>query len=152
SRPTIPPVPGLDRVPYWTNRDAVFAKEPPTSLLVLGGGAIGLELAQAFARFGTWVTVVEALDRLLPAEEPETRGMPAAVLGADGITVRTGARATGVRHDGEEFRLSLDDGDEVTGHRLLVATGRRPVLTGLGLETVGLDPNARALAVDGQQR
>ncbi|MFJ2580832.1 dihydrolipoyl dehydrogenase family protein [Kitasatospora aureofaciens] len=152
SRPAIPPVPGLDRVPYWTNRDAVSAKEPPASLLVLGGGAIGLELAQAFARFGTPVTVVEALDRLLPAEEPETGALLAEVLGAEGIAVRTGARATGVRHDGDGFRLSLDVGDEVTGHRLLVATGRRPVLAGLGLETVGLDPAARAPAVDGQQR
>ncbi|MQS15517.1 NAD(P)/FAD-dependent oxidoreductase [Streptomyces kaniharaensis] len=152
SRPSIPPVPGLDRVPYWTNRDAVSAKEPPASLLVLGGGAIGLELAQAFARFGSWVTVVEALDRLLPAEEPETGALLAEVLGADGITVRTGAKADGVRHDGDVFRLSVDAGDELTADRLLVATGRRPVLADLGLETVGLDPGARAVAVDGQLR
>ncbi|WP_149179250.1 NAD(P)/FAD-dependent oxidoreductase [Streptomyces sp. TRM49041] len=152
SRPWIPPVPGLDRVPYWTNRDAVSAKEAPESLLILGGGAIGAELAQAFARFGTGVTVVEAADRMLPSEEPETGALVADVFGAEGITVRTGARATGVRHEAGTFRLSLEDGAELTGRRLLVATGRRAVLTGLGVEHVGLDPDARALEVDGRMR
>ncbi len=80
SRPQIPPVPGLEQVPYWTNRQAVSAKEPPASLLVLGGGAVGVELAQAFARFGTTMTVVEAMERLLPAEEPEVGALPAEVL------------------------------------------------------------------------
>ncbi|WP_275666367.1 FAD-dependent oxidoreductase, partial [Streptomyces cinnamoneus] len=88
-----PPVPGLKEVPYWTNRDAVAAKEPPRSLLVLGGGAIGVELSQAFARFGTDVTVVEAMDRLIPAEEPEAGELVAEVLAREGLTVRTGARA-----------------------------------------------------------
>ncbi|MGP3984885.1 dihydrolipoyl dehydrogenase family protein [Streptomyces sp. KR80] len=152
SRPRIPPVPGLDRVPYWTNRDAVAAKEPPGSLIVLGGGAVGLELAQAFARFGSAVTVVEATERLLPAEEPETGALLGEVLGAEGITVRTGARAAGVRHAGNAFLVALDGGEEVTAEQLLVATGRRADLTGLGLETVGLDPDARALDVDGQLR
>ncbi|MFJ8645461.1 dihydrolipoyl dehydrogenase family protein [Streptomyces sp. NPDC093546] len=161
SRPQAPPVPGLDAVPYWTNRDAVSAKEAPDSLLVLGGGAVGLELAQAFARFGTAVTVVEAADRLLPAEEPEAGELVAGVLREQGLTVRTGARATGVRHDGDGFRLTLDGGEdggeaggeEVDARRLLVATGRRAVLTGLGLETVGIDTDgARALEVDGHMR
>ncbi|WP_267246010.1 dihydrolipoyl dehydrogenase family protein [Streptomyces sp. PR69] len=163
SRPQLPPVPGLDQVPYWTNRQAVSAKEPPASLLVLGGGAIGVELAQVFARFGVAVTVVEAMERLVPAEEPEVGALLADVLRAEGCTVRTGARAAGVRHaddsadDGADagadaFRLTLDGGEEITGQRLLVATGRRPHLAGLGLETVGLDPGARALAVDGRMR
>ncbi|MCJ1676962.1 NAD(P)/FAD-dependent oxidoreductase [Streptomyces sp. APSN-46.1] len=152
SRPQIPPVPGLDNVPYWTNRQAIAAKEPPASLLVLGGGPIGLELAQAFARFGTVVTVVEAMDRLLPADEPEAGTLIADVLRAEGITVRTGARATGAHHRGDTFQLTLDSGEEVTGHQLLVATGRRPHLAGLGLETIGLDPDARTLPVDGQLR
>ncbi|MEU7281773.1 NAD(P)/FAD-dependent oxidoreductase [Streptomyces sp. NPDC045431] len=154
SRPQAPPVPGLDAVPYWTNRDAVSAKEAPDSLLVLGGGAVGVELAQAFARFGTAVTVVEAADRLLPAEEPEAGELVAGVLREQGLTVRTGARATGVRHDGDGFHLTLDgDGAALTARRLLVATGRRAVLSGLGLETVGLDPEgARALEVDGRMR
>ncbi|MBV7697377.1 NAD(P)/FAD-dependent oxidoreductase [Streptomyces sp. TRM70350] len=153
SRPQIPPVPGVDQVPYWTNRDAVAAEESPRSLLVLGGGAVGLELAQAFARFGTAVTVVEAAERVLPNEEPEIGSLLANVLDAEGITVRTGAQATQVRHDGGgTFTLTLDDGAALTADRLLVATGRRANLAGLGLETVGLDPGARALHVDEQLR
>lgn len=152
SRPQIPPVPGLDQVPYWTNRQAIAAKEPPASLIVLGGGAVGLELAQAFARFGTVVTVIEALERLLPAEEPETGTLLADVLRTEGITVRTGARATSAGHAGDTFHVTLDSGEEVTGQHLLVATGRRVDLTGLALDSVGLDPDARALAVDGQMR
>ncbi|MFJ3921620.1 dihydrolipoyl dehydrogenase family protein [Streptomyces sp. NPDC090022] len=152
SRPQIPPVPGLEDVPYWTNRQAVSAKEPPASLLVLGGGAIGMELAQAFARFGTAVTVVEAMERLLPAEEPEAGALLAEALAEEGVTVRTGARATAVRHVDHAFRLTLESREEIAGQHLLVATGRRPQLAGLGLETIGLDPHARALAVDGQMR
>ncbi|MFF9866387.1 dihydrolipoyl dehydrogenase family protein [Streptomyces sp. NPDC013953] len=154
SRPQAPPVPGLDTVPYWTNRDAVAAEEAPGSLLVLGGGAVGLELAQAFARFGTEVTVVEAADRLLPPEEPEASALVTAVLRGQGIMVLTGARATRVRYEDDgTFRLTLDGGEEIGAQRLLVATGRRPVLTGLGLETVGLDvAGARALEVDGRMR
>ncbi|GHF30220.1 pyridine nucleotide-disulfide oxidoreductase [Streptomyces mashuensis] len=150
SRPQIPPVPGLDSVPYWTNRDAVSAKEPPRSLLVLGGGAVGVELAQAYARFGTAVTVVEAMDRLLPAEEPEAGELVARVLGDEGLAVRTAARASGVRHDGDGFTLVLESGEELTGQQLLVATGRRPNITDIGLETVGLDPAARSLRTDGR--
>ncbi|MBT2396975.1 NAD(P)/FAD-dependent oxidoreductase [Streptomyces sp. ISL-100] len=152
SRPQIPPVPGLDQVPYWTNRDAIAAKESPQSLIVLGGGAVGLELAQAFARFGTAVTIVEATERLLPVEEPETSSLLTDVLGAEGITVRTGAQATHMRHDGDTFGLTLDGREELTAERLLVATGRRANLAGLGLETVGLDPDSRALQVDEQLR
>ncbi|THA27190.1 NAD(P)/FAD-dependent oxidoreductase [Streptomyces sp. RKND-216] len=152
SAPQVPPVPGLADVPFWTNRDAVSVKEPPASLLVLGGGAVGLELAQIFARFGTRVTLLEAVQRLAPTEEPEVGDLLADVLRAEGVTVRTGATATGARHSGAAFHLSLEDGEEVSGQRLLVATGRRPRLTGLGLETVGLDPDARALDVDGRLR
>lgn len=151
SRPQVPPVTGLAEAPYWTNRDAVSAEEAPESLLVLGGGAVGLELAQAFARFGTRVAVVEASERLLPAEEPEAGDLLAEVLRAEGVTVRTGARATAVRLSGDEFHLALGE-EEVSARRLLVATGRRPRLDGLGLETVGLDPDARALTVDGRLR
>ncbi|MDJ0346603.1 NAD(P)/FAD-dependent oxidoreductase [Streptomyces sp. H10-C2] len=150
TRPQIPPVPGLDQAPYWTNRDAIAAKEPPASLIVLGGGAIGLELAQVFARFGTQVTVVEALERLVPMEEPEAGAMLAQVLATEGLTVRTGVRATRVGHSGDLFTVTLNGSEEVTGQRLLVATGRTVDLTGLGLDTVGLDPNARALETDGQ--
>ncbi|MFC5723414.1 dihydrolipoyl dehydrogenase family protein [Streptomyces gamaensis] len=152
SRPQIPPVPGLAGAPYWTNREAVSAKEAPASLLVLGGGSIGVELAQVYARFGTRVTVVEALERLVPAEEPEAAELLAGILRKEGMELRTGARAAEVRHDGGEFTLVLADGTRLTGERLLVATGRRPDLGELGLETVGLDPAARALPVDGRMR
>ncbi|MEU1312960.1 NAD(P)/FAD-dependent oxidoreductase [Streptomyces cinnamoneus] len=150
SRPQMPPVPGLDGVPYWTNRDAIAAKEPPGTLLVLGGGAIGVELAQVYARFGTGVTVVEALDDLIPAEEPEAGELLAGVLREEGLTVRTGARAAEVRHSGDAFTLVLEDGTELTGDQLLVATGRRVDLAAVGVDSVGLDPAARALRTDGQ--
>ncbi|WP_369185438.1 NAD(P)/FAD-dependent oxidoreductase [Streptomyces sp. Y1] len=152
TRPAAPPVPGLAEVPYWTNRDAVAVKELPDSLLVLGGGAIGLELAQVFARFGTTVTVVEAMDRLLPADEPEAGRLIGEVLEREGIGIRTDARAVRAEHDGVTFTLHLDGGELLSAERLLVATGRRAELAGLGLDTVGLDPAARALSTDGQMR
>ncbi|WP_023588635.1 dihydrolipoyl dehydrogenase family protein [Streptomyces thermolilacinus] len=152
SRPQIPPVPGLADVPYWTNRDAVSAKEAPPSLLVLGGGPIGAELAQAYARFGTAVTVVEAAERLLPSEEPEAAALVEDVFRREGIDVRAGSRAVGVRHEAGTFRLTLDGGEELTARHLLVATGRRAALSGLGVEHIGLDPDAKALDVDGRMR
>ena len=156
STPQEPPVPGLDAVPYWTNRQAVAATEPPRSLLVLGGGPIGLEMAQVFARFGSEVTVVEAGHRLLPHEEPESGELIEQVLSDEGVTVRAGARATRVSHDGDPdggtFTLTLADGSTLSAERLLVATGRRARLAGLGVESAGLDPNARAIAVDGRMR
>ncbi|RLU81189.1 pyridine nucleotide-disulfide oxidoreductase [Streptomyces griseocarneus] len=150
TKPSAPPVPGLADVPYWTNRDAIAAKEPPASLLVLGGGAIGLELAQVYARFGTRVEVVEAMAGLLPSEEPEAGALLAEVLRREGLAIRTGARAARVRHDGDAFTLSLEDGTDLTAQQLLVATGRRADFSELGLETVGLDPGARSLRVDGR--
>jgi pyruvate/2-oxoglutarate dehydrogenase complex dihydrolipoamide dehydrogenase (E3) component len=151
SRPAIPPIGGLAGTPYWTNREAVSAKEPPGSLLVLGGGAVGAELAQAFARFGSRVTVVEAADRLLPMEEPEAGTLLATVFEREGIAVRTGAAVTRVRHGGGGFTLTVD-GADLSGEQLLVATGRHADLSGLGLGAAGLDPSARWLEVDEQCR
>lgn len=150
--PVVPPIDGLEGTPYWTNRDAVEAKALPTSLLILGGGAIGLEIAQAYARFGVDVTVVEAMDRLLPVEEPESSKLVKSALAADGISIRTGTRASGVRHDGEQFTVTVGDGSELTGEKLLVAVGRKAELAGLGLDSVGLDPGARAIKVDEHMR
>jgi pyruvate/2-oxoglutarate dehydrogenase complex dihydrolipoamide dehydrogenase (E3) component len=146
--PVVPPIDGLAGTPFWTNRDAVEAKSLPGSLLVLGGGAIGLELAQVYARFGVEVTVVEAMDRLLPADEPEASALVESALTADGVTVYTGMRASAVRHDGERFTITVGDGSELGGEKLLVAVGRRAELAELGLDTVGLDPHARAVKVD----
>lgn len=153
TRPRIPAVPGLAQTPYWTNRDAMAAKELPASMVVLGGGAIGVELAQVFARFTCEVTVVEGQDRLLSQEEPEAGELAARALRADGVAVRTGVRARRVSHDGTAFTVELEEGGEpLRAERLLVATGRYADLAALGVETVGLDPAARALDTDGQMR
>lgn len=150
--PVIPPIDGLAGTPYWTNRQAVEAEKLPDSLVVLGGGAIGLELAQVFARFGVRVTVLEAADRVLAIEEPEASELVAAALRADGVQIHTGARVEQVKYTGGRFILRTGDGSEIDGARLLVATGRRAPLDGLGLETVGVETGQRFLAVDGQMR
>ena len=146
--PSIPPIPGLDTVRYWTNHDAAEAESVPRSLAVLGGGAVGLELAQVFARFGARVAVVEAEDRLLPLEESEAGDTIAGVFVREGIGVHTGARAMNVSQDGDGITLTLDSGHAVTADRLLVATGRTARLDRLGVENVGLNPAARWVAVD----
>jgi pyruvate/2-oxoglutarate dehydrogenase complex dihydrolipoamide dehydrogenase (E3) component len=148
----IPPIDGLAGTPYWTNREAVEAETLPGTLLVLGGGAIGLELSQVMARFGVQVTVIEGSDRLLAMEEPESSATAAAALAADGVKTLTGVRAQHVTHSGGGFSVQLSDGSTVTGERLLVATGRAARLDGLGLEAIGLDPAARFLSTDDRMR
>jgi pyruvate/2-oxoglutarate dehydrogenase complex dihydrolipoamide dehydrogenase (E3) component len=151
--PTVPPVPGLAGTPYWTNREAVALAELPESLLILGGGAIGVELAQVFARFGVRVTVLEAADRLLAMEEPEASTQVAAALRADGVGVHVGVTAERVAYDEDEgFTVWLAGRGPVRAERLLVTTGRRAVLDGLGLERVGLDPGRRFLETDDRMR
>jgi pyruvate/2-oxoglutarate dehydrogenase complex dihydrolipoamide dehydrogenase (E3) component len=151
-QPSIPPVSGLDEVGYWTNRDAVSATEAPSSLVVLGAGPVGLELAQAFGSFGTWVTLVEAAEHALPAEEPEQGEAMDQVIRAEGMALHTGAVALAVRRDEDVIAVDLSDGTTVEGERLLVATGRRLDLRGLGVEAVGLDPDASAVATDANLR
>jgi pyruvate/2-oxoglutarate dehydrogenase complex dihydrolipoamide dehydrogenase (E3) component len=145
--PAVPPIDGLADTPYWTNRDAVRVTEVPGSLVVLGGGAIGCELAQVFARFGAEVTVVEALDRLIAVEEPEASEMLEEAFAAEGIQVLTGAKVDSVAHADGSFTLAVG-GQEVTAEKLLVAAGRRSNLADIGLESVGLDPDARMLETD----
>jgi pyruvate/2-oxoglutarate dehydrogenase complex dihydrolipoamide dehydrogenase (E3) component len=152
TEPAVPPIPGLAGTPYWTNRDAVQATEAPRSLIVLGGGAIGVELAQVFSRFRSEVTVVEALPRLLPIEEPEAGDLLAGIFASEGIRVRTGISGERVSHDGREFRLTLAGGEELAAERLLVATGRRTGLAALGVGAVGIDEHARFVPVDGRMR
>lgn len=147
----IPAVDGLAGTPYWTNRAAVEVESLPASLLVLGGGAIGLELSQVLARFGVAVTVIESSARPLAVEEPESSELVAKALAAENIAILTGVRAQRVSYD-DEFTVSLSDGSTVTGERLLVATGRQARLGGLGLETIGLDPSARFLDTDDRMR
>jgi pyruvate/2-oxoglutarate dehydrogenase complex dihydrolipoamide dehydrogenase (E3) component len=150
--PAVPPIDGLAGTPYWTNREAIESTEVPDSLVVLGGGPIGLELGQVFARFGSRVTVVEALDRLLAIEEPESGELVRGEFEKAGIEVRTGARVEHVGHDGRSFTVGLAGGDSIEAAQVLVATGRRVNLPDLGVETIGLDPKAKALTVDDRLR
>ena len=138
SSPVRPRIPGLAEAGYWTNREAIAATSAPDSLVVLGGGAIGLELAQAFARFGAAVAVVEGADRILPNEEPEASELAERVLTAEGISVHAGRRATAVRRDADRH-VTLEDGTQVSGAELLVSVGRRPSTRGLGLEHYGIE-------------
>jgi pyruvate/2-oxoglutarate dehydrogenase complex dihydrolipoamide dehydrogenase (E3) component len=145
--PLRPPIDGLSGTPYWTNREAIETKELPESLIVLGGGAIGCELAQVFARFGSRVTVVEAAPRLISLEEPESGALLKKVFEAEGIDVRVGAKAEHIRYD-DGFVVN----DDLRAEKLLVAIGRRTNLDGLGLETVGLDEGKRFVEVDDRLR
>lgn len=151
SAPMIPPVPGLDETPYWTNRDAVATTEVPKSLIVMGGGPVASEFAQVFARFGADVTMV-VRSGLLARDEPEAGALLADVFRTEGIAVRTGVEATKVQHDGRRFTVHLDDGDVVRAQRLLVATGRQTDLAALGVGNVGLDEHVATIPVDGRMR
>ncbi len=146
-QPDAPPVTGLAGTPYWTNREAIEADRVPGSLAVLGGGSVGVELAQVFGRFGAEVSVLEGSDRLLSTEEPEASELVATALAADGITVRTDAQVEEVRYSDGRFAM-LTAGEPVEAERLLVATGRRVDLRSLGVGVLGLDESARHVAVD----
>ena len=151
--PFVPPVPGLRELDgIWTNREATGMKAIPRRLLVLGGGPVGVELAQAVRRFGGEVALVEGGPHVLPREPAPLGDALGEVLHRDGIEVHVNATATAARRDGDEYVLVLDEGDELRGDRLLVATGRRPRVEGLGLETVGITPDAHGVQVDAQLR
>jgi pyruvate/2-oxoglutarate dehydrogenase complex dihydrolipoamide dehydrogenase (E3) component len=157
TEPAVPPIEGLVGTPYWTNREAIETETVPETLIVLGGGAIGVELAQVFQRFGTDVTVVEALDSLVALEEPEAGRLLAEVFTNEGMTVRTGAKVTRIyarAGDGAEarFTLALDGGEALEADRLLVATGRRTDLASLGVSSIGLDDKAKFIEVDDRMR
>jgi pyruvate/2-oxoglutarate dehydrogenase complex dihydrolipoamide dehydrogenase (E3) component len=145
SSPAVPPIPGLATLARWTNRDAVLAPELPASLAVMGGGAVGVELAQAYARFGSRVTLVEGSPRLVPSEEPEASELLRRHLEADSITVLTGARASAVAAAGPggAVSLTLNGAGPVSAHRLLVATGREPNLAGFDLAAAGVRTGPR---------
>jgi pyruvate/2-oxoglutarate dehydrogenase complex dihydrolipoamide dehydrogenase (E3) component len=151
TRPARLPIDGLEGTPYWTNREAVRATSLPSSLVVVGGGPIGCEMAQVFARFGVRVTVLEAGPRILGPLEPEASEALAAVLVHEGVRVMAGVSIGSVAHADGQFTLEVD-GETVTAEKLLVAAGRTPNLDDLGLETVGLDPTARSLEVDERLR
>ena len=152
TNPLIPDIPGINDVPYWTNREAVKADVLPSSLVILGGGAIGLELGQVFARFGVAVRIIEGMGRVLSMEEPEASAVLTEVLARDGVDLCVNAHAKSVERRGRGIAVNLTDGRVVTGDQLLLATGRRTNLHDIGVETVGLDPAARLLEPDDHLR
>jgi pyruvate/2-oxoglutarate dehydrogenase complex dihydrolipoamide dehydrogenase (E3) component len=143
-----PPIPGLADAGFWTNREATELTEIPGSAVVIGGGAVGVELAQFLARFGSEVTVVQGPPRLADREEPQIGDLLAGILEDDGVELRLGRRAVSVRAERGRRIVSLDDGDEVAGEALLVATGRRPRTREIGLETVGIEAGRRGIDID----
>ncbi|GAA3592230.1 NAD(P)/FAD-dependent oxidoreductase [Kineosporia mesophila] len=149
----VPPIPGLAEADPWTNRGVTEMKDVPDRLVVIGGGFVGAEMAQAVKRLGaSEVTVLEGGPRLLSREEPFAGDEVGKAFAAEGISVRTGVRATKVeRHDDGTVTVTLDQGDAVTADQVLVATGRRPHTDDLGLDTVGLTPG-RPVEVDDQLR
>ena len=152
----IPPLPGLDGVRMWTNREATLARELPKSLVVRGGGPTGCELSQVYVRFGVPVTIVQSGDRLMPTEHPRNSEAVAQLLRRDGVDVRLGVRAMGARagagSDGADV-IDLDDGSTAEGHAILLAVGRSFPLDDLGLEHYGIDTSERvAIPRDGRLR
>lgn len=141
-----PPIDGLDEVPTWTNEQATLARELPRSLVVLGGGPTGCELAQVYARFGVPTTIVQSGPRLAPTDHPRNSEVLRATLEADGVTVRTGVRALRARAGGGEdgaHVIELDDGSTAEGHAVLLAVGRSFPIDDLGLEHYGIDTTGR---------
>ena len=153
SDPVIPPIPGLSELDgVWTNREATGLTEVPRRLVVLGGGPVGVEMAQAIHRMGASVALVEGMDHVLP-REPKPLGEALGVaLAADGIELCFGEQATAVRRDGDEYVVEFAGRDELRGDRLLVATGRRARVDGLGLDTVGVEPTRQGIPVDERMR
>jgi pyruvate/2-oxoglutarate dehydrogenase complex dihydrolipoamide dehydrogenase (E3) component len=143
----VPPIPGLREARPWTNRKAVTSEEVPPSLVVLGGGTVGVEMASAYATFGTRVTVIEAGPRVLAREEPFAGEEVCAALAEAGVEVRADTRATAVERANGKVTVQLDDGSSVSGDEILVAVGRRTLSADLGLDDLGVEPG-RPVEVD----
>jgi pyruvate/2-oxoglutarate dehydrogenase complex dihydrolipoamide dehydrogenase (E3) component len=151
SEPVIPPIPGLrDLDDIWTNREATGAREIPASVVILGGGPVGVEMAQAFATLGARVDLVEGMDHLLPREPRPLGEALAEAIGGERLRIHLGRRASRVRKEGANYLVTFEDGDQLVGERLLVAIGRRPRVADLGLETVGIEANPHGITVDGR--
>ena len=149
----IPPVPGLRELDgVWTNREVTGMKAVPRRLLILGGGPVGVEMAQAVRRLGGETVIVERSEYVLAREPAPLGEMLGEVLQGEGIELLLSANASAARRDRKDYVLELDDGREVRGDRLLVATGRRPRVQGIGLETVGVEPDAHGVPVDAHLR
>ena len=149
SDPFVPPIPGLHELEgVWGTREATSMKAVPRRLLVLGGGSAGVELAQVVRRLGGEAVIVEGSDRVIPREPAPLGHGLAEALRRDGIELALGKHATAARRDGDDYVLEFDGGGELRGDRLLVATGRRPRVQGIGLETVGIEANPHGIKVD----
>ena len=147
SEPVIPPIEGLADAGYWTSNDAISLRDLPSSIVILGGGVVGVELAQMFARFGVDTIVVEGNDRVLPREHPKSSELVTAQLREEGVDLRTGVLAKAVRSGGKGRIVELADGTTVEGAEVLVAVGRRPSdLQGLGIEEAGVELSERGIA------
>jgi pyruvate/2-oxoglutarate dehydrogenase complex dihydrolipoamide dehydrogenase (E3) component len=140
SAPVIPPIDGLADAGYWTNREATALKEIPSSVVVIGGGPVGVELAQFLRRFGTEVAIVQGAQRLADREDPRVGDLLREALEKDGIDVRTSAHAQRVVREGDGRVVTLDDGSKLRGQQVLLAVGRRPRATDLGLDALELEP------------
>ncbi len=150
-RAWIPPM--FEDVPHWTNREAIAAETVPASLLIIGGGAVGLEIGQVMRRFGAEVIIVEAGERLAGPEEPEASALITEILRREGVQVHTGAAIEGVEPWGPTgATVHVAGGTALSGERMLVATGRRSDLAALGVGALGLDETARSIPVDGRMR
>ncbi|HYY07158.1 MAG TPA: NAD(P)/FAD-dependent oxidoreductase [Actinomycetota bacterium] len=148
SEPSIPPIPGLADGPFWTNREAIWdPKEPPRRLAVIGTGAIGVEFAQLYRRFGSEVTAIEMVPRILPHEDEDAAASLASVFEAEGIRVVAGATIRSARYDADGWTLAIEGGPPVSVDEVLVAAGRRPVLDGHDLDAVGLEVDDRGRPV-----
>jgi pyruvate/2-oxoglutarate dehydrogenase complex dihydrolipoamide dehydrogenase (E3) component len=153
SEPVYPPVPGLRELDgVWTNREVTALTDVPRRLLVLGGGPVGVEMAQAVSRLGASVVLVEGMDHVLPREPKPLGDALGSALAADGIELHFGEHATGARRDGDEYVLEFAGRDDLRADRLLVAAGRRPRVDGLGLDAVGVEPTEQGVPVDERMR
>jgi len=153
SEPVIPPIPGLRELEgIWTNREATAMTEVPNRLIVLGAGPVGVEMAQATARMGASVAVIEGMDHVLPREPKPLGNALGEALAAEGIELCFGQLASGVHSDDGEYVLEFPEREPLRGDRLLVATGRRPRFEGLGLDKVGIEPEHQGIAVDDRMR
>jgi len=153
SDPIVPPIPGLRELEgVWGTREATSMAAVPRRLLVLGGGAAGVELAQVVRRLGGEAVIVDGADRVMPREAAPLGEALGEALRRDGIELMLGMQATAARREGDEYVLQFDGGTELRGDRLLVATGRRPRVTGIGLETVGVEANPHGIHVDDHLR
>ena len=152
SRPALPPIPLLEQAGFETSDSIFKRRDRPGHLTVIGGGPIGVELAQAFARLGSRVSIIEMADRLLPTHEPQVSAALLQALQDEGLHVITGAMIAGIHREGDIRQLRLSDDTTVETDRILVATGRRPVLHGLGLEAAGVEYNQQGIRVDRRLR